>query len=82
MRIELDEMEKNNRKRLAEAPLQEFEMPDAVSKCRHSETTANARISMRCEKAVQDWMNTSPALNFSKGDKTGEPVVTNDPRMP
>ena len=41
--MELDELEENNRKRLAEATLQEFELLDAVSKGSHSETTASAR---------------------------------------
>ena len=52
--MELDELEENNRKRLAEATLQEFEMLDAVSNGSQSETTASARSSMRSEKAVQD----------------------------
>ena len=55
--MELDELEENNRKRLAEATLQEFELLDAVSKGSQSETTASARSSMRSEKAVQDWIN-------------------------
>ena len=48
-RMELDEVEENNRKRLAEAPLQNFELLDAVSKGNRFETTANARSSMRSE---------------------------------
>ena len=52
--MELDKLEENNRKRLAEATLQEFELLDAVSKNSQSETTASARSSMRSEKAVQD----------------------------
>ena len=52
--MELDELEKNIRKLLAEATLQEFELLDTVSKGSHSETTASSRSSMRSEKAVQD----------------------------
>ena len=55
--MELDELEENNRKRLAEPTLQEFELLDAVSKGSQSEITANARSSMRSEKDVQDWIN-------------------------
>ena len=44
----------DNRKLLAEATLQEFELLNVVSKGSHSETTASARSSMRSEKAVQD----------------------------
>ena len=77
--MELDELEENNRKRLAEATLQEFELLDAVSKGSQSETTASARSSMRSEKAVQDWINTSLALGFNN-EKTGEPEVTKDPQ--
>ena len=69
---ELHELEENKRKRLAEATLQEFELLDAVSKGSHSETTASARSSMRSEKAVQDWINTSLALSFNNNEKTGE----------
>ena len=76
--MELDELEENNRKRLAEATLQEFELLDAVSKGSQSETTASARSSMRSEKAVQDWINTSLALSFNN-EKTGEPEVKKDP---
>ena len=76
--MEIDELEENNRKRLAEATLQEFELLDAVSKGSQSETTASARSSMRSEKAVQDWINTSLALSFNN-EKTGEPEVTKDP---
>ena len=76
--MELDELEENNRKRLAEATLQEFEMLDAVSKGSQSETTASAKSSMRSEKAVQDWINTSLALCFNN-EKTSEPEVTKDP---
>ena len=43
--MELDELEQNNRKRLAEANLQEFELLEAVSKGSHSETNACGRIS-------------------------------------
>ena len=77
--MELDELEENNRKRLAEATLQEFELLDAVSKGSQSETTASARSSMRSEKAVQDWINTSLALNFHNEEKTSEPQVMIDP---
>ena len=68
--MELDEMEENNRKRLAETTVQEFELLDAVSKGSHSETTASARSSRRSEKAVQDWTNTSLALSLNS-EKTG-----------
>ena len=77
--MELDELEENNRKRLAEATLQEFELLDAVSKGSQSETTASARSSMRSEKAVQDWINTSLALSFHNEEKTSEPKVMIDP---
>ena len=77
--MELDELEENNRKRLAEATLQEFELLDAVSKGSQSETTASARSSMRSEKAVQDWINTSLALSFHNEEKTSEPQVMIDP---
>ena len=73
--MELDELEKNNRKRLAEATVQEFESLDAVSKSSQSETTASGRSSMRSEKAVQDWINTSLALSFHNEEKTSEPVT-------
>ena len=76
--MELDELEENNRKQLAEATLQEFELLDAVSKGSHSETTASAMSSMRSGKAVQDWINTSLALSFNN-EKTSEPEVTKDP---
>ena len=76
--MEIDELEENNRKRLAEAFLQEFELLDAVSKGSQSETTASARSSMRSEKAVQDWINTSLALSFNN-EKTDEPEVIKDP---
>ena len=76
--MELDELEKNNRKRLADATLQELELLGAVSKGSQSETTASARSSMRSEKAVQDWINTSLALSFNN-EKTDEPEVTKDP---
>ena len=76
--MELDELEENNRKRLADATLQEFELLDAGSKGDQSQTTASARSSMRSEKAVQDWINTSLALSFNN-EKTGEPEVTKDP---
>ena len=45
--MELDELEENNRKRLADATLLEFELLVAVFKSSHSETTASARSSMR-----------------------------------
>ena len=77
--VEIDELEEDNRKRLAEATLQEFELLDAVSKGSHSETTASARSSMRSEKAVQDWINTSLALSFNNNENTGEPEITKDP---
>ena len=76
--MEIDELEENNRKRLAEATLQEFELLDAAFKGSQSETTASARSSMRSEKAVQNWINTSLALSFNN-EKTGEPEVTKDP---
>ena len=76
--LELDELVENNRKRLAEATLREFELLDAVSKGSQTETTASARSSMRSEKAVQDWINTSLALSVNN-EKTGEPEVTKDP---
>ena len=76
--MELDELEESNRKRLAEATLQEFELLHAVSKGSQSETTASARSSMRSEKAVQDWINTSLPLSFNK-EKTSEPDVMIDP---
>ena len=77
--MELDELEEHNRKRLAEATLQEFELLDVVSKGSHSETTEGARSSMRNENAVQDWINNSLALSFNNGEKTSEPDVTIDP---
>ena len=77
--MELVELEENNRKRLAEATLQEFELLDAVSKGSQSETTASARSSMRSEKAVRDWINTSLALSFHNEEKTSEPQVMIDP---
>ena len=40
--MKLDELEENNRKRLAEATLQEFELLEAISKGCQSETTASA----------------------------------------
>ena len=58
---------------------QEFELLDAVSKGSLSETTASARSSMRSEKAVQDWINTSLALSFHNEEKTSEPQVMIDP---
>ena len=64
---------------MAEATLQEFELMDTVSKGSQSETTASARSSMRSEKAVQDWINTSLALGFNNEEKTSEPEVTKDP---
>ena len=75
--MELDELDENNRNRLAEATRQDFELLNAVSKCRHSKTTASAKSSTRSEKASH--FNTSLALSFNKEDKTGEPEVTNDP---
>ena len=75
--MELDEMEENNRKGLAEATVQE--LLDAVSKGSHTETTASARSSIRSEKSVQDWMNTSLPLNFNNEERTGEPEVTKNP---
>ena len=52
--MEIDELEENNWKRLAEATLQQFELLDDVSKGSQSETTAIAKSSLRSEKAVQD----------------------------
>ena len=69
----------NNRKGLAEATLQELELRDASSKGSQSETTASDRSSMRSEKAVQDWINTSFALSVNNEEKTGEPEVTKSP---
>ena len=77
--MELDELEENNRKRLAEATLQEFELLDAVSNGSQSETTSSARSSLKSEIAVQDWIDTSLALSFNNEEKTGEPEVTKDP---
>ena len=77
--MQLDELEEKNKKRLAEATLQEFELLDAVSKGSQSETTASARSSMRSEKAVQDWINTSFALSVNNGDKTSESDAIIDP---
>ena len=77
--MELDELEENNKKRLAEATLHEFELLDAVSKGSQSETTASAKSSMRSKKAVQDWINTSLALSSNIEEKTAEPEVTKDP---
>ena len=77
--MELDELEKNDRKRLAGATLKEFELLDAVSKGSQSETTGSAKSSMRSEKAVQDWINTSLALSFHNDVKTSEPEVMIDP---
>ena len=76
--MELDELEENNRKRLAEATLREIELLDAVSKSSQSETTASARSSRRSEKAVQDRINPSLALSSNNEEKTGEPEVTKD----
>ena len=75
--MELEEVEENNRKRLAEATLQEFELLDDVSKVSHSGTIA--RSAMRSEKVVLDWINTSLALSFNNEEKTAEPEVTKDP---
>ena len=81
--MELDKLEEKNRKRLAEATLQVFELQDAVSKGSHSESTASSRSSMRSEKAVQDCFNTSLALSYNDEDKTGEPeVMKNPPECP
>ena len=77
--MKLDELEENNRKRLAQATLHEIELLDAVSEGIHSATTASARSSMRSEKAVQEWINTSLALSLNKFDKNCEPEVTIDP---
>ena len=77
--MELDELEEINRKRLAEATLQKFELLNAVSKGSQSEKTASARSSMRSENAVQDWINTSLALSFHNEEKTSEPQVMIDP---
>ena len=77
--MELDELEENIRKRLAEGTLQGFELLDAVSKGSHSETTASVRSSMAVEKPVQDWINTSLALKFNIEEKSSEPEVTIDP---
>ena len=77
--MELNELEENNRKRFAEAALQEFELLDAVPKGSHFEAAESVRSSMRTEKALQGWINTSLALGFNNEDKTGEPEVTNDP---
>ena len=68
--LELDELEENNRKRLAEATLQEFELLDAVSKGSQSETIASAKSSMRNQNAVQDWINNSLASSFNNEEKT------------
>ena len=76
--MQLDELEENNRKWLAEATLPQFELLDAVSQGSQSETTASARSPMRSEKVVQDWIKTSLALSFNN-EKTGEPEVTKDP---
>ena len=80
--MEIDELEENNRKRLAEATLQEFELLDAVSKGSQSETTASARSSMRSEKAVQDWINTSLALSFNNEKNSGPDVMIDPPECP
>ena len=77
--MEIDELEENNRKQLAEATLQEFELLDAVSKGSQSDTTASARSSMRSETAVQDWINTSLASSLNNEEKTGETEVRKDP---
>ena len=52
--MEIDDLEENNRKRLAGATLQEFELLAAVSKGSQSERTASTRSSKRREKAAQD----------------------------
>ena len=49
----------------AEANLRAFELLDAASNSSNSDTTASAMSSMRNEKAVHDWINTSFALNFN-----------------
>ena len=79
--MEIDELEENNRKRLAEATLQEFELLDAVSKGSQSETTAIARSSMRSEKALQDLINTSHALSFNNEEKTREVTKATRPLL-
>ena len=76
--MELDELEENNRKRLAESTLRELELLDAVSKGSQSETTTSARSSRISEEAVQDRINPSLALSFNNEEKTGEPEVTKD----
>ena len=76
--MELDELEEN-RKPLAEATLQNFELMNAVSKDSHSETIASARSSMRGEEAVQDRIKTSLALSFNNEEKNGETEITKDP---
>ena len=80
--MELDELKENNRKRLAEATLQEFELLDADSKGSNSETIASARSSMRIEKVVLDRIKTSLALSFNNEGNTGETDVTKDPPEP
>ena len=76
--MKLDEQEENNRKRLAKATLQAFELLDAGSRGRQLETTSGARGSARSGKAVQDWVNTSLALSFNN-EKMDEPKVVNEP---
>ena len=80
--MELDELEENNRKQLAEATLLEFELLDAVSKGSQSETTASVRSSMRSEKAVQDWINTSLALSFNNEKTGGQEATKHTPECP
>ena len=52
--MELDELEENKRRQLAEAILQEFESLDAISGGSQCETTAIAGSWMRSEKPSQD----------------------------
>ena len=63
---------------MAEATLQAFVLLDAVSIESCSETTSSAKSPMRIEKAVQDRINASLALNFNNEEKTGELEVTKD----
>ena len=69
-KMELDELEENNRKWLAVAALPDFELLDAVYKGSQSKTSARARRLLRSEKAVQDWINNSLALSVHI-EKTG-----------
>ena len=47
-------MEESNRKWLADSPLQEFELLDAVSKGSQIENATSTNSSARSEKAVSD----------------------------